>query len=535
VNADKRSIFSEEQRVNEFIERHRDSVIGSLSGFDRVRFRGTLRWLCYADGLGRWLSTMKVLLKDFGSLTQRVTAGIRAAAEELAAAAGRPIRYLASPAQSKEDCARAIAAEDGIREGLICVLTAVEPCQSFRIARDAARRQLVLRGALRKCLHYYFYWMHPTWGFCHARLQTWLPMTVQVCINGREWLARQMDAAGLKYVRRENAFVWLEDVPAAQRLMDEQLKLDWAAALNRLLPQFHPTCRQWIGQTAEVGYYWSIQESEWASDVMFRDAPTLAALYPHLIRHATTHLGSRDVLRFLGRRVPAHGGVNANFAGEVVSDLRQRPEGLRIKHRVNANSIKMYDKQGSVLRIETTLNDPRDLRVYRRKEGDRSGPRGWRVLRRGVADTHRRAQVCQAANERYLQSLAAAETPTPLGELTADLCQPVRWKKQRVRALNPLAPADAALLEAIGRGEFLVNGFRNRDLRQRLYGSASDPTVARRQSGAVTRALRMLRAHGLIRKVPKTHRYLLSDKGQRCVTALLAARAADTAKLTQAA
>lgn len=521
--------------MNGFIEQQRDSVIGVLSGFDRVRFRGTLRWLCYADGLGRWLSTMKVLLKDFGGLTQRVTHGIRAAAEELAAAAGRPIRYLASPAQSKEDCARAIAARDGIQQGLVCVLTAVEPCQSFRIARDRTARRLVLQGALRKCLHYYFYWIHPQWGFCHARLQTWLPMTVQVCINGREWLARQMDAAGLRYVRRENTFVWLEDVAAAQRLLDAQLQTDWVAALNGLLPQCHPTWRQWVGQTAAVGYYWSIQESEWATDVMFRDAGALAALYPHLIRHATTHLGSRDVLRFLGRRVPAHGGVNGKFTGEVVSDLRARPEGLRIKHRVNANSIKMYDKQGSVLRIETTLNDPRDLRVYRRKEGDRRGRQAWRILRRSVADTYRRAQVCQAANERYLQSLAAAETPTPLGELTADLCQPVRWNRQRVRALNPLARDDAALLETIGRGEFLVNGFRNRDVRAHLFAPAGDPQTARRQSGAVTRKLRLLRAHGLIRKVSRTHRYLLTPAGQRCVTAVLAARAADTAKLTQAA
>lgn len=517
----------------EFIERHRDSVIGVLSGFDRVRFRGTLRWLCYADGLGRWLSTMKVLLKDFGSLTQRVTEGIRAAAETLAAAAGRPTRYLASPAQSKEDCARALAAQDGVQAGLIGVFTAVEPCQSFYIARDRARRQLVLRGAQRKCLHYYFYWIHPQWGFCHARLQTWLPMTVQVCINGREWLARQMDAAGLRYVRRENTFIWLEDVAAAQQLLDAQLRTDWTAALNELLPQFHPTWPRWVG--TDPGYYWTVQESEWATDVMFRNAPALARLYPHLIRHATTHLGSREVLRFLGRRVPAAGGVPERFTGEVVSDLRQRPEGLRIKHRLNANSLKMYDKQGSVLRIETTLNDPGDVRVFRPREGDRSRSASWRPLRRGVADTHRRAQVCQAANERYLASLATAEVCTPLGELTAALCQPVRWKRQRVRALNPLAPADAALLEVIGRGEFLVNGFRNRDLRPRLFGPTENPQTRRRQSATVTRYLRLLRAHGLIRKVPRTHRYQLTANGQRCVTAVLAARAADTAKLTHAA
>jgi hypothetical protein len=153
-----------------------------------------------------------------------------------------------------------------------------------------------------------------------------------------------------------------------------------------------------------------------------------------------------------------------------------------------------------------------------------------------VADTHRRAQVCQAANERYLTALAAARTPTPLGELTRRVCQPRRWKGQRVRALNPLAAEDAALLGVVARGEFLLNGFRNRDLQRHLFGgAASDPQTARRRSGQVTRKLRLLRAHRLIRKVPRTHRYLLTRHGQQIITALLAARAADTAKLTDAA
>lgn len=521
--------------MNGFIRRHRDCVMGVLSGFDRVRFRGTLRWLCYPDGLGRYLSSIKVLLKDFSEFTQGLTARIRQAAEQIAGSAGRPVQYLASPSLSKEERARAIAKRDGIEEGLICVLTAVEPCQSFRIARDRSRKELVLQSALRKCLHYYFYWIHPLWGFCHARLQSWLPLTVQVCINGREWLACQMDAARLSYRRRENCFVWIEDPAAAQRLMDRQLRTDWAGALNALLPHFHPTWRQVVGDPDRYGYYWSIQESEWATDVMFRSASDLASLYPQLIRHATVHLGSREVLRFLGRQVPASGGVPARFTGQVVSDLRQRPEGLRIKHRVNGNSIKMYDKQGSLLRIETTLNNPDDVRVYRPREGDPGGPKSWRVLRRGVADAHRRAEFGQQANERYLESLSSAEHSTPLGELTARLCRPVRWKKRRVRGLNPLSPDDTALLQAVGRGEFLLNGFRNRDLRERLFGLSDDPARRRRQSAAVTRKLRLLRAHGLIRKVPRTHRYLLSEKGQHCITALLAAQAADTAKLTRAA
>jgi hypothetical protein len=189
-----------------------------------------------------------------------------------------------------------------------------------------------------------------------------------------------------------------------------------------------------------------------------------------------------------------------------------------------------------VLRVETTINDPHDIKVFRPKEGDEHGRKSWRILRKGVADLHRRAEVSQAANERYLNALAAADETTVLAQLTEPLCRPVQYRGGRVRALNPLAADDAQLLEAVSRGEFLVHGFRNRDLQPLLYSSQpSDPHEQRRRSAAVTRKLRLLRAHGLVRKVPKTHRYLLSDKGQTAITALLAARQAETQKLTAAA
>jgi hypothetical protein len=344
-----------------------------------------------------------------------------------------------------------------------------------------------------------------------------------------------MDRAGLGYVRRENCFVRLEDVGAAQRLMDQQLRVNWQKKLEARLRRFHPAHAQ-LFPTCPVGYYWSVDASEWASDVMFRSSRALAQLYPRLIQHGMRHLASREVMRFLGRRVPAHGGINAQFAGEVVSDLRERPEGLRIKHRLNRNTVKMYDKQGSVLRVETTLNNSRDMRVFRSKEGEPNGPRTWRILRKAVADVPRRAQVCQAANERYLESLAAvSESSTTLAMLTRRVCRPTRWKGRQVRALNPLAPEDAQLLAAVNRGEYAINGFRNRDLRALLYGQDADPITRRRHAAAVTRKLRLLRAHGLIRKVPKTHRYTLSKKGTQVITALLAARAADTTKLMDAA
>jgi hypothetical protein len=517
-----------------FIQRHRQDVMGVLNGFDRVRFRGTRRLLACVGGMMHFLFRMNVLLKDFKQYVLGATDRIRQTVVAGAEAAGRPVRYLASSSTRKEEVARDLARKEGIAQGLICVLSAVEPCRTFEVCRNPQTRRLELRLRPGKCLHYYHYWMHPDFGFMHARLQTWFPFTVHVCLNGREWLARQMDRAGIAYQRKENCFVDVADGGAAQGLLDQQLRTDWASRLDALIPQINPADRA-LFAACPVPYYWSADETEWASDILFRSPEALRRLYPRLIHYGMTCLGSRDVLRFLGRKVPAQGGVNGHFQGQVTTDLKQRPEGIRLKHQVNRNSIKMYDKQGSVLRIETTINDARDLKTYRTAEGDPHGPKRWRKMRKGVADLHRRAKVSQACNERYIQSLTGVEASPSVGQILEPLSRPVTWKGRRVRALHPMAGDDAALVRVVAQGDFCLHGFRNRDLRTALYGAAVDLQTKRRHSSAISRKLRLLRGHGLIQKVTGTHRYVLTQQGRMTIPLLLLAAEADAAKLAKAA
>jgi hypothetical protein len=526
--------------MNTFLQRHRSSVIGVLSGFDRVRLRATARILANTDGLGGVLKYVGVLLKDFKQFAMDMSEQIKLASKQLAESLQRPLHYLGNPSISKEETARRIADEDKISEGLICVLSAVEPCWSFHVRRDRESKKLVLESAMRKCLHLYHYFQHPRLGFMHARLQSWLPFNVHVCLNGREWLARQMDQAEIAYRQRDNCFTWIQDVARAQELFDDQLQVNWAEMLNPVLHEVHPHhCS--IFPSFPLDYYWSADESEWATDVMFKSAAQLAGVYPNLIGHAMANLRGRDVMRFLGRATPICAGEYGTFKGELVTDLKQRPEGIRIKHRVNQNSIKMYDKQGSVLRVETTINNTREFKVYRTCDGQREtttrpAPKAkWRPMRKGVSDIHRRAQVCQAANERYLQAMADVADTTPLRNLSQPLCRRVKLAGRWIRGLNPLSEADANLLEKVGQGEFILNGFRNRNLRALLFPATTDKQQLRRQAGAVTRIIRMLRAHGPIRKVPKTHRYIVTERGRTTITALLSARQADTAKLIAAA
>jgi hypothetical protein len=510
-----------------FLQRHRAEVKGTLCGLDRIRFRGTIRWLASLPGMGSFLATCGVLLKNFKPWAEALTQQILLATDRLSETTGRPQVYLASSQERKEERARTIAAADGIDEGLIAVLKCVEPCPTFTVGPNRATKHLELRKFWGKCAHLYFYLQHRDFGLMHVRLQTWLPLTTHVCLNGREWLARQLRAAGIGFEQRDNCFVEVADVARAQELLTGQLRTDWSTLLDGLLNEVHPAGATLFGER-HMHYYWSAEETEWATDVMFRSAAGLSRLYPRLLRHAITTFGSNDVLRFLGHRPQAW-----RFHGsDLVTTLKTRPEGARIKHQLNRNSVKMYDKQGSVLRVETTVNDPADFKVYRPKEGDAQGAKSWRRLRKGVADLHRRAEVSQKSNERYLESLAAVDHAETLQETTSPVCQPTVWAQRRVRGLQPFRTEDATLLAAVSRGEFALNGFRNRDLRPLLFGVAAvTKEEQRRQSAKITRLLRMLRAHGLVTKVPKTHRYQLTDRGRTTITALRLAQQANTQQL----
>lgn len=515
-----------------FIAKYAPQISGFLEGFDRLRMRGTLRSLYCPSVMEAYLGVQGVRFRDFGQHVEQLSDKLKTASEALAKKLARPLIYVRSGGARKEDIARQVAQQDGIQEGLIGVLKSVEPCQAYSIRRKERGPGFEFRLEVRKCLHFYFYFEHPRFGFMNLRLQSWLPFQVDVCLNGRHWLGRQLDEAGIAYAKRENAIVWVEEVARAQELLHEQLKTDWRRELNRLLSQTHPTAAE-ICRPLNLEYYWSSAETEYASDVLFTKPDALARIYPSLVHHAVRSFGSADVMRFLGRKVtPKTGRVCPQFQGEIISDLKHRPEGIRVKHQAEGNSIKFYDKHGSVLRVETTINHPEVFKVYRRPENQPEAEKSWRLLRRNVCDLPRRAKISQAANHRYLEALAAVSGTIPLYEWAQSVCRPLRRAGRRYRALNPLGERDGALLEIINQGQFTLNGFRNRDLRMHLYPHKTTAQIKRRRASAVTRQLVLLRAHGLIAKVSHTHRYIVTEKGRHTITALLSARHADVDKLT---
>lgn|SRR5262252_8723018 len=511
--------------MERFLKRHQNRVIGTIAGFDRILFSGTLRSISYVKGLEIFLTINRVLHKDFVRFAEKLSDRIKAHAESYAIKHKRPYRYIESSKVPKEGIAREIMERDKITQGLICVLTCIEPCQAFSIRKDREAKKLALERKQRKCLHIYFYYIDREFGLMHVRLQTWLPFSIQICVNGREWLAREMDRANIKYTKRDNCFTHIEDIEAAQKLMDQLCERRWARFLNSFARRLNPIIKSEPGLSLR-GYYWSIRQGEYATDVMFKDEQSLAQVYPALITHAIQCFSSPDVLRFLGRR------ICDGFKREVNTKFQTRIEGVRVKHWVDENSIKMYDKQGSVLRVETTINNARRFKVRRPMQKNGETKMASYPLRKGIADLKRRVQISRSANGRYFEALAVVGETTPSHRLLDPICQRLVLDGRKYRALHPISPADSRIFQMLLRGEYRIQGIRNQDLRLQLYPDADlDPTARRKASARVSRLLRLMRAHGVIFKVPKTNYHRLTKKGEEVMATAIRFRETDIALL----
>ena len=517
--------------MKSFLSRFGALVSFVLSGFDRLRFCGESRLLNHARGVQSYCHQRRILFKDFPGHAEALTKTLRC--ETTKQLGDVPLKHLNSPDVDKEALALELAREHGRQQGRIALITCQESALTYRLRRNA-ENLIEPRKEKTRCTHYYHYFLHEELGPCYVRIQTWFPFSVRVGLNGRRWLAQQLRKRGVGLEQRDNLLTAIEDTELAQRLLEEQKQVDWPTLLRELVRPVHPLW-DYLHEQAHTPFYWMVEQSEWATDFVFRSADDLALWYPRWLRHGVLTLSCKDVMRYLGRKVPRVG--YGCLAGEAKIDLRSRPDGTRLKFWYNTNALKFYDKEKIALRIETTINNPKDYQVFRTKEGEAEGAlKSWQQLRKGVADLARRAEVADAANRRLAESLASVAQPDTLGELLQPLGQPVEKDGCRLaRPLNPLTGADGELLRSLGKGDYLVNGFRNRDVRVQLFGSCADGDERRRQAAKVTRLLALLRAHELIKKVPKTHRYQLSANGRRVVTVLLAAHAAQTDRFTTAA
>jgi len=282
-------------------ELYQDKIIGAIKGLDRTRFRGTLRLLVNSSGLRKFMSFTNVLLKDFGGWAEGMTAMIRQSCRAKADELGVEARYLERPSIDKEKLAREIAESNRIKEGPICMFSAVEPCIAPMVKGNKRQKKLELKMAHRKCIFLYHYFDDPEFGFGHVRIQSWLPFNIFICINGRHWLEKQLKKQGIGYAKDGNCFPWIEDIDAAQNLLNKQLETNWSEMLMKLALRSCPALSE-ILRPLRCDYYWSADNTEWATDIMFKSIKSLDSIYPSLLHHAMHVSDSPSVLRYFGRR-----------------------------------------------------------------------------------------------------------------------------------------------------------------------------------------------------------------------------------------
>lgn len=480
-------------------ERHSEQVAGTLSCYDRMLIQGTLPGLCYAEGMTGYLYAHHIRIFDYAQWAQPLRETLRENAERLAAKNGLEIEFIRRPKSfRKEDKIHQVLKERGEHPGLVWIFSVMEPCSTYQPWHDKATGKTYLRPDDGKCLHYYFYFIDEELGLCYVRVPTWCPFRLQIYLNGHHRLASRLERKQIDYTRLDNAFVQIEDFERAQKMAD-----DWPVEkLHRKLDEwaglYCPVIRQF-----DVSYHWSLDQVEFSTDLLFRSREDLQAIYGHLTRTAIHTVKPDNIATFLGRK------LSPLYQGEMGNRFNTRIEGTRIKHTMGPVSVKMYDKFGLILRIEVTVNNVSFFQHYRTVEQrDGQTVTKWAPMKKSIYSLPALREALEAVNRRYLEFLSTLDDPTAGIDRLQKVSEPARENDRSYPGLNFFSAEDQALIEALARGEFNLRGLQNKTLRAHLD---------EKTSGQVSRLLKRLRLHGLVKKVGHTYRYYLTVFGKQVI------------------
>ncbi len=481
-------------------ERYDGRIAGVLSCYDRVVITGTLPTVCYAEGMTRFLNAIGVRIFDYPRFAQTLRDRVRESAASMAAETGISIEHIGRSHVRKEAMVQRVLEQRGKHPGLVHIISAMEACDAYQPWHDKASHRTFLRPDSGKCLHYYFYFMDAAFGLIYLRVPTWAPFRLQFYCNGHSWLARRLEAEGIGHTMADNAFVKIDDWSRAQELADG-FSPD---RLHRTLDRYATRCCP-VADVFGHPYHWSLMQVEYSTDLAFRSTATLGPLYEQLVRASVISVKADQVASFLGRRIAPQ------LAQEVGSQFSTRIEGTCVKHRFGKASIKMYDKAGIVLRIETTANDVSFFRHHRKVE-HRDGPptRELAHVKKSIYSLIDLREIMLGCNRRYLAHLSALDDFSAGARALDRLTRPREVEGRTVKGINFFEAGDKALLEALQNPRVNIAGIRRGDLVAEL-GMFSP--------GQLSRRLRWLRDLGVIKKVKQTYRYYLTKAGRAAVAA----------------
>jgi hypothetical protein len=480
------------------LDRYSKQIEGVLSCFDRVVIRGTLPGLCFAAGMTSYLNQQGIRIFDYPRFAEPLRDEIRANAERLAAESGVEIEFMRKSTSRKEDRIQEILAERGHHPGLVHILSAMEACDSYKPWFDKGTRRAFLKPDSGKCLHYYFYFVDEELGLCYLRVPTWCPFRLQFYFNGHNWLASKLRRAGMIHQVLDNAFVAIEDFDAAQRLSDEVDIAGLHRTLDGYAKVFCPIIRN-LG----VDYHWSLMQIEYATDIIFKRQIDLKPVYEVIARTAIHAVKAENVATFLGRK------LDDRYTGEIGNDFSTRIEGTRIKHHMGPASIKMYDKFGRLLRVETTANDVSFFKHHRKVE-QKNGASVFKLapLKKSIYSLGDLRTLLHAANRRYIDFISELEDPTAGTRILHKVARSIEQQGRSFKGFNFFDASDEHLFELIVRGEHTITGLRSSDLRKHLPD---------RSPSQISRLIKRLRVHGLLKRVGKTYKYYITEIGRKVV------------------
>lgn len=491
--------------MTHFTERHAEKIAFSLSCFDRVVITGSLVDVGYAGAMTGFLFRQGIRIFDYPKWANEFREELRAHAESVARDNDLEIEFVGNKGLRKEERIRQIVAKRGDHPGLVHIFSAMESCNAFRPWHDKSTKKTFLKSTSGKCLHYYFYFILPDLGLCYLRVPAWAPFRLQFYFNGHNELARKLDKKDIGYTMLDNAFVQIDDPEKAQK-MAHAVRVDRLhKRLDQVVKAYCPVVRHFPS-----GYHWSIMQIEYATDIVFKRQKELAPIYEELVRTAIHAVKPDNVATFLGRK------LTANYEDELGNDFHTRIEGTRIKHHMGKAAIKMYDKQAIVLRIETTSNDVSFFKHYRKVvHRDGTETRKFAPFKKSIYSLADLVHTLGDANRRYLAFISAIDDPTNGIKDLEKVSKPARADQRSYRGFNMFHGDDLELFRAIIRGEFNISGFRNCELKALMPG---------KNSGQISRMIKRLRKHGLIKKARHCYKYYLTNLGRRVTAAALKLR-----------
>lgn len=481
-------------------ERYKEEIAGEIGCFDRIIIRGTPGLFAYAKGMTSFFYAREWKIFDFANVFKPITDGIIKNIQQISENNGVEVEYVRKVGLfRKEDKIAKILETRGTKPGLVHIFSQLELCNTYDPWHDKQSHKTYFKYAQTKRLVYYVYFVDKTLGLCYIKVPTVAPFGLMFYFNGHNLLENKLISANIGYVKHDNAFVSINDFDIAQKLSDEIDAKSIHKILDGCANRWCPLPKEW-----NISYQWTLAEVEYSLDIVFKDPETLKPLYDNIIETAMHTITPENIANFLGKR------FSLQFEGEAGSRYNKRILGTRIKHQLGDTSVKIYDKFGSILRIEVTSNDVSEMRVFRP------------VLKRDGTTVSKMAQVKKSiyslfdliglfkkACYRYLETISSFDDPSDGIKKLNSATETIEENNRKYRGLNFFNNTDKNVLLAVANPKFF-NGMRNKHLRDMLPGFSANK---------ISRLFKNLRLRGLLEKVRGMNLYRLTVLGKNVITA----------------